>query len=125
MADAKTPKTTTKRGPNGPAPEIATGSLPEGFTPPEPARSGKTVYPIDDLAVGGAFGVKNKTKRDLAGVVARANAKYRQTAKDADGKTKVLSTDREFYAVDVDAATAKSLKGSDLEGSTALVVRRK
>lgn len=122
MADAKTPKT---RKPTGPAPQIATGSLPEGFTPPEPARSGKTVYPIDDLAPGAAFGVKNKTKRDLAGVVARANAKYRSTGKDANDKTVVLSTEREFYAVDVDAATAKSLKGSDLEGSTALVIRRK
>ena len=123
MADAKITKTKT-RGPNGPAPEIATGTLPEGFTPPEPARSGKTVYPIDDLAVGGAFGVKNKTKRDLAGVVARANAKYRTEGQNAAGET-VKLTEREFYAIDVDADTAKSLKGSDLEGSTALVVRRK
>ncbi len=108
-------------------PEVVTGTMPEGFTPPEPKRSGgATKYPIDDLATGAFFGVKNKTKRDMAGIVNRANTKYSTRAKDpSTGKNKVLSTEREFYAVDVDQATAKSLKGTDFEGSTVLVVRRK
>lgn len=108
-------------------PEVVTGTMPEGFTPPEPKRSGgATKYPIDDLATGAFFGVKNKTKRDMTGIVNRANTKYSTRAKDpSTGKNKVLSTEREFYAVDVDQATAKSLKGSDFEGSTVLVVRRK
>ena len=109
-------------------PEVVTGALLEGFTPPEPTRGGggKAKYPTDDLEPGAFFGVKNKTKRDMAGPVNRANVKYSTRAKDPNtGKTKVLSTEREFYAVDVDKDTAKSLKGTAFEGSTVLVVRRK
>jgi hypothetical protein len=109
-------------------PQVAVGAVIDGFTPPEPQRSGGATpkYPFDDLMVGGYFGVKNKTKRDMAGPVTRANIKYSTRAKDpSTGKTKVLSTDREFYAVDVDAATTKTLKGTAFEGSTVLVVRRK
>jgi len=106
-------------------PQVLTGKLPEGFTPPESRRGGATKYPINSLEVGGAFGVKNKVKRDLAGVINRANVKYSTRAKDAAGKTKVIETGREFYAIDVDAATAKTLTGTDLEGSSVLVVRRK
>lgn len=129
MVDKTTPakpaaaeKTVQKRT----EPQVVTGKLPEGFTPPEPTRGGgATKYPIDSLEVGGAFGVKNKVKRDLAGVVNRANVKYSTRAKDSAGKTKVIQTEREFYAIDVDAATAKSLAGTDLEGSSVLFVRRK
>lgn len=108
-------------------PQIAVGALPDGFVIPEPVRGGgASKYPIDSLEVGGAFGVKNKTKRDLAALIARANAKYSQRAKDvATGKVKVLSTEREFFAVDVDAVMAESLKGTSFEGSTVLVTRRK
>jgi len=124
---ASTTKPAATKKPEPVEPEVVTGKMPEGFTPPEPKRSGgATKYPIDDLAAGAFFGVKNKTKRDMAGIVNRANTKYSTRATDpSTGKNKVLSTEREFYAVDVDQATANSLKGTDFEGSTVLVVRRK
>lgn len=108
------------------APQIVTGALPAGFTLPEPKRGGAATYPVDSLEVGGAFGVKNKTKRDMATIVMRANKKYRTEGVDpTTRKTKVISTEREFYAVDVDADTAASLVGTPFEGSTVLVVRSK
>lgn len=120
------PKETTPAAPKRIEPQVLTGKLPDNFTPPEPTRGGgATKYPINDLVVGGAIGVKNKTKRELVGVVNRANVKYSTRAKDASGKTKVVAVDREFYAVDVDADTAKSLVGTDFEGSTVLIIRRK
>ena len=108
-------------------PQITTGALPEGFTPPaQPTRGGGNAskYPFDDLEVGGAFGVKNKTRRQMLGPVRSANLRFTSEAKDAEGNVVNKTQDREFYAVDVDDSTAKALKGTPLEGSTVLVVRK-
>ncbi len=123
--------TTTPATPTKPArvePDVVAGALPEGFTVPEPTRGGGSAskYPIDSLEVGAVFGVKNKTKRDMATLIARANGKYSVRAVDpATGKNKVISTEREFYAVDVDANMAAALKGTAFEGATVLVKRHK
>ena len=57
--------------------------------------------------------------------VNNANKKYRNVAKDAAGNPQATTQEREFYAVDVDADTAKRLKGTPHEGATAMVVRSK
>lgn len=122
MADAKTTKTTAARV----EPDVVTGKLPEGFTPPAPSRGGGNAskYPFANLDVGGAFGVKNKTRRQMASPVNNAKKKYRNELTDPNGKvTKVQS--RDFYSVDVDAEMAKSLKGTEFEGSSVLVIRSK
>lgn len=110
------------------APIIVTGALPEGFTPPaKPTRgggAGAPVYPFDSLEVGGMFSVKNKNARGLVAPVSRANKRFRNELKGADGAT-TTAQEREFYAVDVDAATAAQLVGTPHEGATALVVRSK
>lgn len=135
MADAKnttaakpaaTASTTADKS-KTPEPKVVTGSLPTNFTlPPKPKAGGgaSAKYPFDSLEPGGAFGVQNKTRRQLASAVNNANKKYRNEAKDVDGKVVSKTQGREFYAVDVDDATAKALKGSPLEGSTVLVVRK-
>lgn len=120
MADAAKPKTAE--------PKIATGTI-EGFKPPaKPARTGggkTSKYPFDSLGVGEFFTVTNKNKRQMASPVNNANKKYRNVAKDAAGNPQATTQEREFYAVDVDADTAKRLKGTPHEGATAMVVRSK
>lgn len=108
-------------------PEIATGELLEGFEPPAKTSGGfgKAKYPFADLAPGGYFGVKNKTKRQMASAVGNANDRYSTVTKNADGKKVRLNIEREFYAVDVDGATAEKLKGTAFEGSKVLIVRSK
>lgn len=106
-------------------PVIATGDL-DITLPPKPTRAGngKGKYPFDALAVNKFFSVKNKDRRSMASAIANANKRYRKELKGADGLTSVVQ-DREFYAVDVDAATAEALKGSPHEGATVLVIRSK
>lgn len=104
---------------------IAVGSI-EGFSPPtKPVRANAAKYPFDVLGVGEFFSVLNKNKRQMTSPVANANKKYRAEAKDASGAVVNVVQEREFYAVDVDAATADRLKGSAHEGATVLVVRSK
>ena len=107
------------------APDIATGEAPKGFTPPaKPAARGggsKPLYPFDELAnVGDFFGVKNMT-----GPIRSAQKRHTDEVKDAAGEVVSTTVNREFYAVEVDDATAKKLKGTDFEGSSVLVVRSK
>lgn len=108
-------------------PVIAKGAMPEGFTPPAKSSGGggAAKYPFADLNTGEFFGVKNKTKRQMASAVLNANDRYSVVAKDAKGKKVRTNVEREFYAVDVDQPTAEKLKGTPFEGSTVLVVRSK
>lgn len=108
---------------------IVTGAAPTGFVvPPKPSRGRGSAprYPFDDLArVGDFFGVKNKERRQLASPITNANKRFRNELKNADGSVASTVQEREFYAVDVDAAMAKQLKGSTYEGSSVLVIRSK
>lgn len=109
------------------APKIATGTI-DGFTPPAQSRGGgaSARYPFDSLtAAGEYFSVGNKTKRQMAAPVARANKAHRTELKDAAGNVQSRSQEREFYAVDVDADTAAKLVGTPHEGAKVLVVRSK
>ena len=127
-ADGSKPAKAAKSAPTPtPAPkpqvEIVVGDLPEGFTPP--AKKTATKYPFDQLEVGKVFGVKGKTKRQMTSTVAAANDRYSSVGKNAEGKKVRTNIERGFYAVDVDQATAKTLEGTALEGSTVLVIRSK
>lgn len=95
--------------------------------PPKPTRSGggKAKYPFADLEVGAYFAVKNKTRREMVGPVSNANKRYRSELKNEAGAVVNTVQDREFYVTDVDAETAKAFKGTELEGSTVLVIRSK
>lgn len=120
-----TEKTATKRV----EAVIVIGAAPAGFAvPPKPSRGGTSAakYPFDDLAnVGDFFGVKNKERRQLASPITNANKRFRNELKNADGTVASTVQEREFYAVDVDAAMAKALKGTAFEGSSVLVIRSK
>lgn len=127
MAD-KPKNTNTAAASNAPRvePKVVTGALPEGFTPPAPSRGGGNAskYPFDSLDVGGAFGVKNKTRRQMASPLNNAKKKYRTELTAPDGKVTKNQT-RDFYSVDVDPVMAETLKGTAFEGSTVLIVRSK
>lgn len=106
-------------------PVAITGSI-EGFVPPsKPVHANAAKYPFDSIGVGEFFSVQGKNKRQMTSSVANANKKYRAEAKDASGAVVNVVQEREFYAVDVDAATADRLKGTAHEGATVLVVRSK
>jgi hypothetical protein len=93
--------------------------------PPKPSRggTGKTKYPFDSLEVGKFFSLKNKTRRAMAGPVGLANKRFRDVLKNEAGETVSTKQNREFYAADVDAELAKSLKGTPHEGAITLVIR--
>lgn len=106
-------------------PIVAVGVI-EGFTPPpKPMRagSGATKYPFDSLEIGQYFSVRNKTRRQMVGPVSNANKKYRSEAQDETGKVVSTTQEREFYVIEVDAATAKTLKGTTHDGASVLIVR--
>lgn len=108
-------------------------------------RGSVTSYPWADLtAVGMQFGVTNKTAKQLAGPLANANKAALVDKLDEAGnkvfKTSALTaTDgtvtnvptsetekvpgKRFEAFDVDADMKKQIKGTPLEGSTAIVFR--
>ncbi len=50
-------------------------------------RGSKTLYPFDDLPVGGSFGVKNKTAAGLASIISNQNRKNMVEEKDENGNT--------------------------------------
>lgn len=105
--------------------KIATGTI-EGFTPPPaPISPTRWKYPFDDLAIGEFFSVSGKTSRQMVTTVKRFNNKYLTEAKDANGNVVSSNQEREFYAVEVDEATAKKIKGTDHEGASVLIVRSK
>ena len=111
------------------------------------ARGSKTLYPFDTLtAVGMSFGVKNRTAKQLSSVLSNANRKAMVNKVDASGvpvfKTKELTgadgtvsvvptTEPEkvagahYFAVDVVGGKIGDtpIKGTALEGSTAVVFR--
>lgn len=107
-------------------PIVATGDL-DIALPPKPSRSGtgKGKYPFADLAVNKFFSVKNKDRRSMASAIANANKRYRKEIPATPGNAAQVIQEREFYAVDVDAATAEALKGSAHEGATVLIIRSK
>jgi hypothetical protein len=110
-------------------------------------RGSVSLYPFASLKVGECFGVKNKTVANLSTIVSNANRKAMEQAKDEKGnplfetktiqgqdgsttevpdaaKPKMIATKR-FFAFEVDAEYAKTIKGTKLEGSTVLVFRDK
>lgn len=112
------------------------------------ARGSKSPYPFDTLEVGKAFGIKNKTAKQLSSIVSNQNRKdsnhrqvkdsngnvvYKMTEmKDQNGNvTKVPTNEaeteqiKEFRAYDVNEEIAKSIKGTPLEGSSVIVYRVK
>ena len=95
--------------------------------PPKPTRAGtgKGKYPFADLAVNKFFSVTGKDRRGMATAIANANKRYRKEIPAVGDTPAQVIQDREFYAVDVDAATAEALKGSAHEGATVLIIRSK
>lgn len=122
--------TTTTKPKTAPAtkaePIVAVGDI-DITLPPKPTRAGngKSKYPFADLAVGKFFSVKNKDRRNMASAIANANKKYRKELPATPGNPAQVIQEREFYAADVDAELAKSLKGTAHEGATVLVIRSK
>lgn len=110
-------------------------------------RGSTSLYPFASLEVGQCFGVKNKTAANLSSIISNANRKAMEQARDEAGnlvfntktitgpdgsKTEVPDTaspkmvaTKHFFAHDVDAEYAKTIKGTKLEGSTVLVFRDK
>lgn len=110
-------------------------------------RGSATLYPFDKIAVGEAFGVNNKTAANLSSIVSNANRKNTKPVLDGNGNptfgTKELSGEggiktlvpdtskpkreavKHFYALDVTTEIKATIKGTALEGSTALVFRDK
>lgn len=111
-------------------------------------RGSKSPYPFDTIEAGQAFGVKNKTAKQLSSIVSNQNRKdsnHRPVKDDAgnivykmndltapDGSvTKVPTKEPEteqiktFVAYDVDAELKAKIKGTPLEGSSVLVFRTK
>lgn len=107
-------------------PEAITVTAAVDFLITPPARKGgaESKYPFDTLEIGKAFGVKGATKRGISSAISNANRKNRSELTNADGTTSKVQT-KHFFAVDVDAARAKELKGTPLEGCTVLVSRSK
>lgn len=121
-------------------------AVPEGKT--NSNRGSKSPYPFDTIEAGQAFGVKNKTAKQLSSIVSNQNRKdsNHRPVKDAAGNivykmnemtapdgtvTKVPTKEPEteqikaFQAFDVDDELKKQIKGTPLEGSTVLVFRVK
>lgn len=111
-------------------------------------RGSKSPYPFDTIEPGQAFGVKNKTAKQLSSIVSNQNRKdsNHRPVKDAAGNivykmndltapdgsvTKVPTKEPEteqikaFVAYDVDDDLKKQIKGTPLEGSSVLVFRTK
>lgn len=111
-------------------------------------RGSKSPYPFDTIEAGTAFGVANKTAKQLSSIVSNQNRKdaNHRPVKDAAGNvvyktnditapdgtvTKVPTREPEteqiktFVAYDVDAALKEQIKGTPLEGSSVLVFRTK
>lgn len=127
-------------------PVLAAGVATVNIAKPTSNRGSTTLYPFGDLsAPGQAFGVKNKTAKQLASIVSNQNKKGIVPKKDANGNVIFKTTEmkdangvvigqtpttdpettveRRYYAVDVTTEIGKTLKGTPLEGSSALVVR--
>ena len=51
------------------------------------SRGGRSLYPFDDLEIGGSFAVLNKTAKQMASTVSGANKRHQVDAKDANGNT--------------------------------------
>jgi hypothetical protein len=119
-------KTTNSTKPAAAEPVVAAGTI-EITLPSKPTRSGggKAKYPFDTLEVGQYFAVLNKTRREMTGPLASANKRYRSELKNEAGQTVNTTQEREFYAADVDAATAAAFAGTPLEGATVLLIRSK
>lgn len=110
-------------------------------------RGSESSYPFDTLTEAGmAFGLKDKTAKNLSSIISNANRKGQidktdeagnvvyatKTITSPDGATPMTVPDtskpervavKKFYAVDVNADLAKKLKGTPLEGSAVLVYR--
>lgn len=120
--------------------------VPEGKTTSN--RGSKSPYPFDTIEVGHAFGVKNKTAKQLSSIVSNQNRKdsNHRPVKDGNGNivykmndltapdgtvTKVPTKEpemeqiKQFVAYDVDADLKAKIKGTPLEGSSVLVFRTK
>lgn len=123
------------------------------FAMPIPAekatnRGSKSPYPFETLEVGHAFGVKNKTAKQLSSIVSNQNRKdaNHRPIKDENGNIKYKMTDltgpdgsvtkvptkepeteqiKAFAAYDVSDELKKQIKGTPLEGSSVLVFRTK
>ena len=121
-------------------------AVPEGKS--NSNRGSKSPYPFDTIEPGQAFGVKNKTAKQLSSIVSNQNRKEsnHRPVKDEAGNivyktkditapdgtvTKVPTKEPEpeqikaFVAYDVDAELKAKIKGTPLEGSTVLVFRTK
>ena len=113
--------------PKKPRTEAQVTAIHSGITMPETSRRGgaQSPYNFDALEVGQAFGVKNKDKRGMSSAISNANRKYTTEATNPETNVTQKIVSRHFAAFDVDAAKAKELKGTPLEGSKVLVFRDK
>jgi len=140
MATAPAPATAAPR-----VEPVLTGAFKIDLPKRESKRGSESKYDFAGLEVGSAFGVKNKTAKQLASIVSAANRKNSEPVRDENGnatyrtkeidngqggkvavpdtKKPITRPTKHFYAVDVDAAMVKLIKGTPLEGSKALVYR--
>lgn len=89
-------------------------------------RGSKSLYPFETLTTTGmAFGLKNKTAKDVSSAISNQNRKWKVESVNPTTGEKTVEQQRHFFAHDVDAEYAKTLKGTPLEGSTVLVFRDK
>jgi len=114
------------------APKVATGTKAPtttdafAITPPPSNNRGSTspLRPkFEGLDVGQAFGVTDRTKKQIQGTVSNMNRKFKSVATDAEGNESTLPGHRHFKVFDVDANYAKTLKGTPLDGAKTLVFR--
>ena len=91
---------------------------------PTPTRSGgvESAYPFASLEVGQSFGVKNKDKAAISSSISAQNRKHKKELTDDAGNVTTAQT-KHFVAVEIDAALAKTLKGTHLEGFKVAVKR--
>lgn len=109
------------------APEV-TGVSAISITLPDTGRRGgqQSAYPFDSLEVGQFFGVKNKTKEEMASALTNANRKGKQEVTDPSTGAVQKITTRHFVSFDVTPEIAKQIEGdAALAGSKVLVQRDK
>lgn len=122
--DETTPADAPK--PDRVAPSV-TGTATIDLTQFQSKRGGgvKSAYGFDNLEVGQAFGVSNKTMREVQSALSNANRKGKTEMKDEAGKTVNTVVTRHYFAVEVTDAIREQIIGTPLEGSAVLVQRDK
>lgn len=93
MTKPKTPKTPAKPAAAAATPAVSKRIVPDitgistAVEMPTRAnnRGSKSLYPFDEMPVGGSFGVTNKSAANMASIISNQNRKHTAEVKDAEG----------------------------------------